>query len=78
MLFHILGNESYENQKEYGEKIFNELHDMKENGVEINEINHKIHLVCSCDWKASACIEGIWKSQMCVSTSTPNNTKTIT
>ena len=35
-----------------------ELHDMAQTGVYINDIHHKIHVVCSCDWKASSCIEG--------------------
>ena len=32
--------------------------DFEEGGVEINEIHHDIKLVCTCDWKASSCIEG--------------------
>ena len=54
----ILGKENYENQKEYGERIFQELQDFAEEGVDINDIHHDILLVCSCDWKASVCIEG--------------------
>ena len=52
------GKENYENQKEYGERIFREIEDFAEGGVDINDIHHDILLVCTCDWKASACIEG--------------------
>ena len=57
MIFNT-GEEMYENQEEYGDRIFRELHDWAQNGVEINDIHHEIMLVCTCDWKASVCIEG--------------------
>ena len=52
------GEENYENQKEFGARVFQEIQDMAEEGVDINDIHHDILLACTCDWKGSACIEG--------------------
>ena len=54
----LIGDENYINQKEYGERIFKELQDFAEEGVEINDIHHDIELVSACDWKGAVCIEG--------------------
>ena len=42
----------------YGEEVFNELKDLQENGYYFEGIHHEIIIVCCCDWKAGACIEG--------------------
>ena len=60
---HITGNETYENQKEYGTETFKELIDLNENGMDINGIHHQFHVTSCCDWKAQACIEGMKSMQ---------------
>ena len=52
------GHESYENQVKFGKKTFLELEAIATNGYHFNGIWHKIDVVCCCDWKAGACIEG--------------------
>ena len=42
----------------YGNEIFKELHDINTHGMEFGGIHHQVLVVCCCDWKAGACIEG--------------------
>ena len=43
----------------FGKRTFSELEDLKKSGLDIEGIHHDIHIVCCCDWKAGACIEGL-------------------
>ena len=53
-----IGQENYDNQKKFGGETFAELEDLNENGLYIKGIHHQIEVVCCCDWKAGACLEG--------------------
>ena len=55
----ILGEENYENQKKYGSEVFKQLNDLKRKGCFFQGKWHKIDLVCCCDWKCGALIEGL-------------------
>ena len=57
-MYALLGSENYENQLKYGAEIFQELKHLEENGYHFEGIHHDIQIVCCCDWKAGACIEG--------------------
>ena len=52
------GAETYENQLKYGKEIFEELQNLQSTGYFFRGCHHEIHIVCCCDWKAGACIEG--------------------
>ena len=52
------GKENYDNQIKYGEETFKELEEINKTGFVFRGIQHKIHVLCCCDWKAGACIEG--------------------
>ena len=43
----------------YGKEIFQELEEIEANGFLFGNQPHKITVVCCCDWKAGACIEGL-------------------
>ena len=60
LTFLFKGDETYENQKKFGQQVFDELKDIDRNGLTIDGIWHEIHVSSSCDWKAAACIEGIY------------------
>ena len=59
-MFNIIwpGQENYENQMKYGCGTFIELENLQKNGFDFQGIKHSINVVCCCDWKAGACIEG--------------------
>ena len=54
----LTGIETYENQKKFAKIVFDELQEIQRNGLIIEGVMHDIELVCCCDWKASAIIEG--------------------
>ena len=54
----MIGNESYDNQVKYGGDIFLELETLQREGYIFEGKLHKVDVVCCCDWKAAACIEG--------------------
>ena len=54
-----LGEENYENQKKYGQKVFDELNRIQRDGVFFNGVWHKIDLVCCSDWKCGSIMEGL-------------------
>ena len=39
--------------------MFMELEDLRNCGYYFEGIHHTIDVVCCCDWKAGACIEGM-------------------
>ena len=57
-LIFFTGPENYENQIKYGKEVFEELKELQENGFNFFGSYHDINIVCCCDWKAGACIEG--------------------
>ena len=53
----------------YGSEVFEELKDLQDNGFMISGIMHEIEIVCCCDWKAGACLEGnmlFYKYRICL------------
>ena len=54
----VLGTETYDNQKNFAKIVFDELKDIEHTGLMLDQQLHTIELVCCCDWKASALIEG--------------------
>ena len=52
------GKETYENQKKYASEVFKQLENIHNNGIIIAGCWHEIDVVCCCDWKAGACLEG--------------------
>ena len=57
--FCVSGDENYDNFQKYGTETFQQLEDLNRNGFEIEGHKHEMKLKCMCDWKASACIEGL-------------------
>ena len=53
------GDESYENYKKFALDVFTQLEDLNNNGFNIDGVHHKMDIKCTCDWKASSCIEGL-------------------
>ena len=56
------GEESYDNQIRFGKETFKELQTIDKTGYYFEGIHHQIDLVCCCDWKAAACLEGLYHS----------------
>ena len=54
----ITGDENYDNQVKYGQEVFHQLHEIQQNGFHFEGVLHAIKVICCCDWKAGACIEG--------------------
>ena len=48
----------------YRKEVFQELTNLNEYGFEFEGIHHDITVICCCDWKAGACIEGT-NSRIC-------------
>ena len=42
----------------YGQETFSELEHIIQTGYCFQGIQHSVEVVCCCDWKAAACIEG--------------------
>ena len=61
MLFMFTGEETYENQVKFGTETFQELEHLDEEGYSFQGIHHKVNVICCCDWKARACLEGLYK-----------------
>ena len=59
----IVGSENYENQIKYGAEVFKELQELQSTGFNFYGIQHEIKVICCCDWKAGACIEGTYISR---------------
>ena len=58
IFFDVLGDENYDNQVKYGADTFLALEQIKSEGFLFGGVHHKVDVVCCCDWKAGACIEG--------------------
>ena len=54
----LLGSETYDNQLKYGNETFKELELISKTGWYFENIHHSVDVVCCCDWKAGACLEG--------------------
>ena len=54
----MLGAETYDNQVKYGKDVFEELMYLQEHGFKFEGVHHDIKIICCCDWKVGACIEG--------------------
>ena len=52
------GEENYENQMKYRRETFSELQHLLEHDYCFQGKQHSIDVVCCCDWKAGACIDG--------------------
>ena len=59
--FDSTGEENYENIRDFGQPIFEEMKDISANGIVFQGVHHEIDVVSSCDWKAEAIIEGMCK-----------------
>ena len=52
------GDENYDNQKLFGQEVFNELARINRNGYYFDGKHHQVKVVCCCDWKAAATLQG--------------------
>ena len=58
-----IGDESYDNQVKYGGQTFAELESIQIEGLIFEGQHHRVDVVSCCDWKAGACIEGMFHIQ---------------
>ena len=58
--FFFQGQETYENQMKFGKETFEELERINAEGYYFEGFHHSITVVCCCDWKAAACLEGVF------------------